>query len=684
MPSVTANFMLSQIRNFKAKSANARRWTLDDKIIALSLFKRSPRCYNLLRKFAALPSKNTILKLLKMVPFKVGINESIFNQLNENLPKDIHQRCCALLFDEMDIKEGVQYDMGEDKILGFEDFGDTNFSKRLATKALVFMLVGLGKNWKQPVAYYFSHRGCNAAELKKCLLEVLSAAKHVAKVDVAVTVCDMGTSNVRCIKELGATKETPFFFFENSKVHCMFDPPHLLKCTYSLFRKHNVSLPVTIGETILNKVAKFQDVIAAYEIDNRNTIVFRTLWKIKATYLKPILQYAMKVNIAAKVMSHTVAAYIFSLISAGQMNPEAIGTASFIKEVDTLFDSMNGKSDDGPFGKELKGPLSVRSPHIQYWEEESQRIKKWSFIRYTKTGTLKQSMPPSQTGWLQSIKAVQGLWEYLRELGFKSLKTRTLNQDPLENLFGQIRYGCGCNDNPTVQQFIGSLKTQLLNGLVSQSFRGRNCEKDDNELVCNLKSFLNIPPQSLERETVEEASLTNEAPQISVEVLSAEIAGEVSSGSPKILSVAYVAGAILKVVKKHICCSLCDSMLTASDLEPQNLFIMNKEWSDQRSVLLYPSESYTVSIGCGITVLEEFLDESPSHPKVKVTALAVLSTMNFDHLACSEHKSHIRDITTAALCRIGIPWWCRRKCEEVKTEAKTRSMNKKLKKILHQ
>lgn len=42
-----------------------------------------------------------------------------------------------------------------------------------------------------------------------------------------------------------------------------------------------------------------------------------------------------------------------------------------------------------------------------------------------------------------------------------SLSSRSLNQDPLENLFGHIRYGCGFNDNAAVKQFIDSLKTQL-------------------------------------------------------------------------------------------------------------------------------------------------------------------------------------------------------------------------------
>lgn len=317
MPSITANFMISQIRNFKVKGAKGRRWTLEDKILALCILKRSPKCYSLLRKFAALPSKTTVLDLLRKVPFKVGINPHLFSHINDNLSNGI-DRCCALLFDEIDIKANVQYDIGEDKILGFEDFGvDNNENKELAKKALVFMLVGLCKKWKQPVAFYFSNNGCSSSKLQKCLFEVLHASKYYAKVDVVTTICDMGSNNVKCLKELGITVERPFFLFEDKKVYTMYDPPHLLKCTYSLFRKFNLLLTVTVGENTSVMEAQFADIVKAYEIDKKNPLIFRSLHKIKDKHLNPVMQYAMKVCTAAQVCSHTVAAYLYSLISAG-------------------------------------------------------------------------------------------------------------------------------------------------------------------------------------------------------------------------------------------------------------------------------------------------------------------------------------------------------------------------------
>lgn len=176
------------------------------------------------------------------------------------------------------------------------------------------MLVGLERNWKQPVAYYLTHNGCNSEILQKCIFEALKAAEEIAKVDVIATVCDMGVSNVKCLKNLGVTINTPYFYWQQKKIFTMYDPPHLLKCCVSLFRKYNVFLPV--GRDIME--ARFSDIRNAHEKDKCTPYVFRTMHKITDHHLQPIMQYSMKVSIAAQLMSHTVAAYLYSLATIGK------------------------------------------------------------------------------------------------------------------------------------------------------------------------------------------------------------------------------------------------------------------------------------------------------------------------------------------------------------------------------
>ncbi|KAK9700508.1 hypothetical protein QE152_g31220 [Popillia japonica] len=244
----------------------------------------------------------------------------------------------------------------------------------------------------------------------------------------------------------------------NKRIFTMFDPPHLLKCTAALFRKYNVDLPIDIGPGSTIMQTRFSDIRTAYYIDQLAPAVFRCMHKLKHAHMDLKMKSAMKVRIAAQLMSRTVAAYVFSLISRGALPQQSIGTATFVQQVDELFDSFNGDSKTAPDGKELHCIVTKESSHVTYWPQAFARVKNWNFQRYSTTGRLKQGKPPSQIGWLTSIGAMQGIWAAVNMNNLRCLRPRSLNQYNLENLFGAIRTGCGCNENPTASQFIASLK----------------------------------------------------------------------------------------------------------------------------------------------------------------------------------------------------------------------------------
>lgn len=147
----------SQLQNCP-KKPKGRRYSLEQKLLALVIYKKSPGCYRLLRRMFALPGQSCLNKLLNKVPLKPGINKHIFaslQKMTENQTKE--ENVCLLLFDEMSIRKHLHYDMKQDKVLGYEDHGNHGRSAQVATKALVFMLAGIRKKWKQPIAFYFNH-----------------------------------------------------------------------------------------------------------------------------------------------------------------------------------------------------------------------------------------------------------------------------------------------------------------------------------------------------------------------------------------------------------------------------------------------------------------------------------------------------------------------------------------------
>jgi hypothetical protein len=98
---MTYKFIIQQVKNQKLVP-RARRFTLEEKIFALTLYKASGKGYKLLSKIFALPSVRTLTNLLNNLPFTPGINKQLFNSLGETVKrlsnKDKHS---ILLFDEI-------------------------------------------------------------------------------------------------------------------------------------------------------------------------------------------------------------------------------------------------------------------------------------------------------------------------------------------------------------------------------------------------------------------------------------------------------------------------------------------------------------------------------------------------------------------------------------------------------
>lgn len=152
---ITYNFILSQLKT-QNKKPNGRRYTQEDKILALSIFKQSPKAYNYLSTIFSLPSPKTLNLLLQDIPFYPGLNRHIIENLrNQSQKLSEIDRNCVLLFDEMALNVGLKYNLKKDYIFGFQDFGSHNRIPDFADHVLVFMIRGLRKKCKQPVSYYF-------------------------------------------------------------------------------------------------------------------------------------------------------------------------------------------------------------------------------------------------------------------------------------------------------------------------------------------------------------------------------------------------------------------------------------------------------------------------------------------------------------------------------------------------
>jgi hypothetical protein len=81
------------------------------------------------------------------------------------------------MFGEMSIRESLHFNQKFDCIEGFEDCGSQSRTCNIANHALVFMICGLRRKWKQPVAYYFT-RGSTKAEVHSFIHSFINPVDH--------------------------------------------------------------------------------------------------------------------------------------------------------------------------------------------------------------------------------------------------------------------------------------------------------------------------------------------------------------------------------------------------------------------------------------------------------------------------------------------------------------------------
>lgn len=171
--SPTAALLLQEeLKNYK-RIKTARRWNMECKIIALRLYKRSPTCYKLLRKMICLPAPSTLKCLLGKFQFRVGVNKKIFDVIkNKALRTEKSDNEYILMWDEMSIKKNLCYNSKDDNIEGYQDHALQGRSPQIASYALVFMIAGIRKKLKQPVAFYLSAGSVTADRLNVLVKEV--------------------------------------------------------------------------------------------------------------------------------------------------------------------------------------------------------------------------------------------------------------------------------------------------------------------------------------------------------------------------------------------------------------------------------------------------------------------------------------------------------------------------------
>ena len=267
------------------KESRGFRHNEEVKKFAVSLHYFSPAAYDYVRSIFCLPNPRSVSNWTSSVKCNPGIFIDVFNHLQSLIDEHPQYRDCALLCDAMSIKASTMFNKGKGCFEGFIDYGKdiiVDDENKIATEALVFMLVGLNGHWKYPVGYIFCDK-INAENLK-CLLSIILKETRNHNMFVHSITMDGTTTNINAMKLLGckitnSDELNESFSFDGYDYELVFimDPCHMLK----LARNALGDLKVFIDSE--NRKIKWEHLQKLHEIQENEGLNFAN--KLSRTHI---------------------------------------------------------------------------------------------------------------------------------------------------------------------------------------------------------------------------------------------------------------------------------------------------------------------------------------------------------------------------------------------------------------
>ena len=144
------------------------------------------------------------------------------------------------------------------------------------------------------------------------------------------------------------------------------------------------------------------------------------------------------------------------------------------------------------FGERYKEPIPTSGdyPHQDPWNEA---IKVFQSMKFVKKRSRNKERPNVMNNFIHTLKGFKLLRRKFDNYGFTHFGGRLFNQDPIENLFGQIRQHAVRNVKPNTTLFEDYYKSILVNTITDNNLKGTNCEGDSSSgFLVSIKSLLQM------------------------------------------------------------------------------------------------------------------------------------------------------------------------------------------------
>lgn len=615
---------------------------------ALTLHFYSPHAYRYVRKVfnTCLPHPRTIERWYSSIDGRPGFTEAAFCALQARTAANPKPLYCALLMDEMAIRQKVEYDGRQYR--GYIDLGTglDDDSLPVAKEALTFMIVAFNDNFKLPVGYFLVD-GLGAVERANVVNQCLSKLFSVG-INVCSLTFDGAASNLAMASKLGCSFDSNNFKTSFSHpvskepVVIFLDPCHMLK----LVRNTIADKKSLVDDN--NEFVNFEYFERLHKLQESEGLHLGN--KLRASHMA-WFKKKMNVKLAAQLLSESVATSLEFCLKENIPGFEGCSaTINFVRLINDLFDMFNSRNLHA-YG--FKRPLQVSNYKEYYNFLKTAR----SYLTNLKESVNGKLMTDSnrKTGFLGFVICIDSLLLLYRLLvssgttGMSFICTYKFSQDHIELFFGKIRSLFGFNNNPSVTQFCSAYRKLLVHNQVSDVLKG-NCVPVERVPILTVSS--SCPVSVLHANTPSVVVLNDSSTRSRLldvddnsccsdhDYVYVPKQAHLSRCSEKI--VAYIAGFVVFKLKNLIQCEDCISSL--SDCTGCNTSLHSLIDLKSKGGLICPSDDVVdVCLTCEKLFRKNVFDTDGSSLS-KVTAHQIVQSV----LKVSMHRSVFKTLTNHA------------------------------------
>lgn len=320
--------------------SNKREYSIEIRKFAITLNFYSPKAYNYVRRRFSncLPHPKTLMRWYASVNADPGFCKEAFDMLKLKVENTSYPIYCALSFDEMAIRQHVEYD-GK-KYFGYVDFGNglQSDSTEIAKEAIVFMLTAINGTWKIPVGYFFI-KALSSEQKHGLIVQCINYFRGSGIIIVSITF-DGTLTNLSTCKLLGCSLDpeniiTKVSCFEDD-IFIFPDPPHMLKLIRNAFAQYKQFIDGEGG------IIDFKYIVELNELQENEGLHLGNKLRKKHIFF---FKQKMKVYLASQLLSRSVAEALLYCKDVLKLHNFAgcAATAKFLFLINDAFDILNSK-----------------------------------------------------------------------------------------------------------------------------------------------------------------------------------------------------------------------------------------------------------------------------------------------------------------------------------------------------